>query len=234
VLILGLSWVAEAETIRILIPSSYKESLGDLSETHPNLELVFASTVDEIEFFVTTCEAAVGMWSGYAPSLAHGIDNLKWIQSSSAGVEGFLRVSEIAESDVVLTNAKIIQGPEIGDHAMALLLNLTRDIKGFNEQMAKGWHRQARLPMIELRGKTLLIIGLGGIGSQVAERAAAFGMRILAVDPKDIPYWSAVSYIGKPDELDALIGEADVIISCAPRTPATEKILGAEQFELMK
>jgi phosphoglycerate dehydrogenase-like enzyme len=199
VLVFGLSCAAEAETIRILVPTYYKESLADLSESYPNLELVFASTADEVESFVTTCEAAVGVWSSYAQSLALGIDNLEWIQSSSAGVEGFLRVREIADSDVVLTNAKIIQGPEIGDHAMALLLN-----------------------------------GLGGIGSQVAERAAAFGMRILAVDPKDIPYWSAVSYIGKPDELDALIPEADVIISCAPRTPETEKLLGAKQFELMK
>jgi phosphoglycerate dehydrogenase-like enzyme len=225
---------AYAEKIRILVSSYFAEELADLSETYPNLELVVASSREEVEFYVPSCEAVVGVWSSYAPALVAGIDNLRWIQSSSAGVEGFLREQGIADSDVVLTNAKIIQGPEIGDHAMALLLNLTRDIKGFNEKMAVGWNRSSRLPMIELRGKTMLILGLGGIGSQVAERAAAFGMRIVAVDPKDIPYWSAVSYIGKPDELDALIPEADVIVSCVPHTPATDKMLGAKQFELMK
>jgi phosphoglycerate dehydrogenase-like enzyme len=225
---------AAEEPIRILVLSDFADALSDLVEDIPNLEFVTAANADEIAMNVMESDAAVGVWGDFADALTPGAKNLEWIQSASAGVEGFLRVPEIVESKMVLTNAKIIQGPEIGDHAMALLLNLTRDIKGFNEQMATGWKRESRLPLIELRGKTMLVIGLGGIGYQVAERAAAFGMRVLATDPKDIPYSSAVDYLGKPDELHALLPKADVVAVCAPRTPATEKMLGVEEFALMK
>jgi phosphoglycerate dehydrogenase-like enzyme len=118
---------------------------------------------------------------------------------------------------------------------MALLLFQTRDLKFLNEQMKVGFRRgESRLPQIELRGKTALIIGLGGIGTQVAERAFAFGMRILAVDPKDIPYMRAVEYCGKPDELRTLLPEADVVISCVPFTEPSYRMLGAAEFDLMK
>ena len=100
--------------------------------------------------------------------------------------------------------------------------------------METGWHRQSDLPMIELRGKTMLVVGLGGVGTQVAERAFAFGMRILAVDPKDIPYMRAVEYVGKPDELEELLPQADVVVNCAPHTPETDKMFGSHQFSIMK
>jgi phosphoglycerate dehydrogenase-like enzyme len=225
--------IAAEETIRILVPSYFAGELADVGKGYPGLEIVIAAP-DEVSTKIIGCDAAVGVWHRLSESLLPGIDNLRWIQSASAGVEGFLRFAEIANSDVVLTNAKIIQGPEIADHAMALLLNLTRDIKGFNERMGSEWKRESRLPMIELRGKTMLVIGLGGIGTQVTERAAAFGMRVLAIDPKDIPYTRNVEYVGKPDELDALIPQADVVVSCVPRTPDSEGMLGPRQFELMK
>jgi phosphoglycerate dehydrogenase-like enzyme len=88
--------------------------------------------------------------------------------------------------------------------------------------------------MIELRGRTALVIGVGGIGTQVAQRAAAFGMRVFAVDPKDAPLHRDLTYVGKPDELDVLLPEADVVFSCVPRTPRTEGMLGRAQFDAMK
>ena len=100
--------------------------------------------------------------------------------------------------------------------------------------MGRGWERRSRLPMIELRGRTALVIGLGGIGTQVAQRATAFGMRVLAVDPTDVPMHRDVTYVGKPDELDVLLPEADVVFSCVPRTSESERMLGPKQFDLMK
>lgn len=226
---------SHAQTHRILVQSGFAAGLRDLSERYPNLEIVSAGSSSQILEQIPECDALVGVYTNVdLPAIVRAGKKLKWIQSMSAGVAGFVGVPELRDSDILLTNAKIIQGPEIADHALGLLLNLTRDLKSFNAQMASGFSRRNRLPLIELRGKTVLIIGLGGIGTQTAERCAAFGMRVLAVDPKDIPYMNAVERVVKPDEFEALLPECDVIISCAPRTPESEGMLGPKQFELMK
>lgn len=232
---LAIESPAYAGTVRVCILERYHDALAGLTERHPNLELVTAKNGADLVAKVGGCDAVVGLnpGSGVAPVIQAG-GGLKWVQTTSAGVETYLAVAELRDSDILLTNTKIIQGPEIADHAMALLLNLTRDMKFFNEQMARGFERRSRLPLIELRGKTALILGLGGIGTQTAERAAAFGMRVLAVDPKDMPLRRDVEYVGKPDELDALIPEADVIFSCVPLTARSRGMLGRRQFEAMK
>ncbi len=185
---------------------------------------------------VEDASAVVGLPSSYptAKIVTTG-KKLRWMQTMSAGVEVTLRDEVVRNADFTLTNAKIIQGPEIADHAMALLLCHTRDLKFHNEQMTKvGFQRVNRLPQIELRGKTALVIGLGGIGRQVAERCFAFGMRVLAVDPKDMPLSRAVEEVRKPDDLDQLLPKADVVISCTPHTPKSEGMIGRKQFALMK
>ncbi len=233
VLILALASLAAsgaaAQSVTVCTPAFFLDVLADLEDEHENLDLV---ALDE-DLDPNVCN---GLIAGY-----RGIENfltadskLRWIQSNSAGVEGFLEIPDLRDSDITLTNAKIIQGPEIADHAFALLLNFTRNIKAFNAQMPEGWNTDRALPMIELRGKTALVIGLGGIGTQIAQRAAAFGMTVIGVDPKDIPIHRDVAYVGKPDELDDLLPRADVVFSAVPHTPATEGMIGARQFDLMK
>ena len=101
--------------------------------------------------------------------------------------------------------------------------------------MEPGSAERARLPMIELRHKTMLIIGLGGIGSQVAQRAAAFGMRVLGVDPKDIPLSRDVEESGgSGPDAPRSCPKADVVVSSVPHTPASEGMLGAAEFAAMK
>ncbi len=222
-----------AESVKILVHSAYASELMDIEDSYPDLEIVSATTHSEILEAVPDCEAII-YWGFDIATIVRTGTKLKWMQSMSAGVEGFVSVPEMMERDILLTNAKIIQGPEIADHVMALLLNLTRDLKFYNEQMATGWNRAQRLPHVELRAKTALVMGLGGIGTQVAERCFAFGMRVIAVDPKDIPYMRSVDYLGKPEDLHELLPQADVVISCVPRTHESEGMLGRKEFDLMK
>ena len=219
---------APAAAQTICMPSVLAEALADLEEQHPSLRFLSGDDAEP-----GACEGLIAGYRGIENHFAAD-SRLRWIQSNSAGVEGFLALPDLRDSDVVLTNAKIIQGPEIADHAFALLLNFTRNIKAFNAQMPEGWNTNRELPMIELRGKTAVVIGLGGIGTQIAQRAAAFGMTVIGVDPKDIPIHRDVAYVGKPDELDDLLPRADVVFSAVPHTPATEGMIGARQFELMK
>jgi phosphoglycerate dehydrogenase-like enzyme len=164
--------------------------------------------------------------------------NLKWVGVMSAGVERVLfpsdGTSDLRQSNIVLTNNKIVQGPEIADHALAMLLMLSRDLYVLyrNDQQqiwnAKSFHG------IELRGKTAVVVGVGGVGTQIAIRANAFGMTVIGVDPEDKPFLPFLDRVVKPDQFDDVIPKADVIFISAPDTPRSHKMMGARQFELMK
>ena len=223
--------------VKILIPANFKARLADLEEQLPDLDLVFAERQDMLKQ-IADCDGVIlaGYGGEQAQELFRAAKKLRWVHSYSAGVETIVLIPELRDSDILLTNAKIIQGPEIADHAFGMLLLHTRNLKQYNQAMETGWMGRdpTRLPIIELRGKTMLIIGLGGIGTQVAQRAAAFGMRVLAVDPKDMPITRNVEYVGKPDELNDLLPQADVVVSSVPHTTESEGMLGKEQFDVMK
>ena len=155
------------------------------------------------------------------------------MQTFSAGVEN-LRWKEFLESGVVLTNCKIVQGPNIADHAFAMLLALTRGLFHYIPgRTNQEWSRD-EAGLTELKDMTAVIIGVGGIGSQIAQRAHGFGMKVIGVDPKDIAPGLGVSRIVTPDHLDEVLPLADVVFVSAPLTPQSRHMMGPRQFELMK
>jgi len=163
---------------------------------------------------------------------------LEWIHFYAGGVDQIL-FPELVDSEITLTNAKIIKGYQVADHALALLLGLTRRLNETIVFQRKGewsrrYFRKAENQPIELHGRTALIIGLGGIGTQIAQRAYAFGMRVIAVDPKDIPFMHFVSAVYKPDQLRRVIPRADVVFMAAPLTSETKRMLAAREFTMMK
>ena len=163
--------------------------------------------------------------------------NLEWVQATSAGVEAYSFWPEFMQSDVQLTNCKVVQGPTIGDHAFALLLALTRGLHEYiPSKEDAAWKSRADAPkvMTELPGMTAVIIGAGGIGTQIAQRAHGFGMNVIGVDPKDIPVSVFIPTIVKPDQLDEVLPRADVVFVSAPLTPQSEKTISSKQFDLMK
>jgi D-2-hydroxyacid dehydrogenase (NADP+) len=164
--------------------------------------------------------------------------NLKWVQVMSAGVEGVLfpkdGSSDLRQSKIILTNNKIVQGPEIADHALAMLLMMSRDLYAmYRNDQQQVWDPHS-FHSIELRGKTAVIVGVGGVGTQIAIRANAFGMNVIGVDPEDKPFLPFIQRIVKPDEFDDVVPLADVIFISAPDTPKSHKMMGAREFELMK
>lgn len=212
---------------KVLVFGLSGENVQELQAAVPEAQVITASG-DNAATLVVDADALVG--SCNSALLAKG-EKIRWVQTASAGVEGCVPL--LGQRDILLTNAKILMGPEIADHAMAMLLALTRSLRQTIPAQARGeWRRNYR--PIELRGKTALIIGVGGIGTQIAERAAAFGMRVLGVDPKDIPYINAIDRVVPPDQLKEMLPEADVVFMAAPHTPESEYMLGPEQFSLMK
>jgi phosphoglycerate dehydrogenase-like enzyme len=134
----------------------------------------------------------------------------------------------------VLTNNQIVQGPEIADHALALLLTLSRGINTFMLNKQQELWQPRPYNGIELNGRTAVVIGVGGIGTQIAVRASAFGMNVIGVDPEDIPYAPFLKRVVKPDQLNEVLPQADVVFVSAPHTPKSHKMLGPELFDLMK
>ena len=162
---------------------------------------------------------------------------LKWVQTMSAGVEGVLFMSggnDLRNSNIVLTNNKIVQGPEIADHAMAMLLALTRRLPRYMAEMKDEVQDHRPFDGIELRGRTAVVVGVGGIGMQIAQRAWAFGMTVIGVDPEDKPFSPFLASVVKPDQIDEVIPKADVVFISAPHTELSHKEVGAREFELMK
>ncbi len=156
----------------------------------------------------------------------------------SAGVEHVLFPSDggsdLRQSSITLTNNKIVQGPEIADHALAMLLMLSRKLYAlYRNDQQQIWQPSA-YGGIELNGKTALVVGLGGIGTQIAVRAHAFGMTVIGVDPEDKPFLPFVQRVVKPDELDDVLPQADVVLLSVPDTPKSHKMMGAREFERMK
>ena len=162
---------------------------------------------------------------------------LRWVQSWSAGVEGFLFRSGntlLRDSPIVLTNNRIVEGPELADHAFAMLLALTRQLPRFMANQAQERWQANNQGILILKDKTAVVIGVGGAGFNIATRAWAFGMTVIGVDPEDYPMTPIVKKYVKPDQLDEVLPEADVVFVSAPHTPESNKMIGPKQFELMK
>jgi phosphoglycerate dehydrogenase-like enzyme len=139
----------------------------------------------------------------------------------------------------VLTNLQRLHGPNVADQAFALLLALSRGVKQplGNGSSAKQptWNalKQDIKPQ-ELHGKTLLLVGLGGIGTQISRRANAFGMRVMAVDPREMERPSFVFSLDKPAKLLDLLPKADVVLVACPLTAESRGMFGPKQFQAMK
>ncbi len=228
-LLFAAAFLLSAASKKIVVVGMGPAEIQEMGQVSPDVAVVAADT-GNLNAQVADADAIFGTIS---PELFAADKKLKWVQTYSAGVETY-RFPAFTNSDVVLTNCKIIQGPEIADHAFALLLSLTRQLNQIIPMRTKEeWPRGAFHP-VELRGKTALIIGVGGIGQQIAQRANAFGMKVIGVDPKEIPFSPYISKVVPPDRLDTVIPEADVVFVSAPHTPQSEGMIGPKQFEMMK
>jgi len=124
---------------------------------------------------------------------------------------------------------------EVSDHVLAMLHTWNRKIALFDQSVkSEGWgHLGLTMRIKRLRGKTIGIVGFGRIGQAVAEKASAFGLKILASDPVT-PKEIVESYGGQLVTFEELLEQSDFVSLHAPLTPATEKLIGSREFGLMK
>jgi phosphoglycerate dehydrogenase-like enzyme len=171
------------------------------------------------------------------PRIINVATRLRWLASLSAGVEYCMVLPAVKARSLMMTNMRGIDAPVIAEHAIAMMLALAHGLDRFALDTAQQqWSRAsaAQVPMQFLEGKTLLVSGLGGIGTEVAKRGAGLGMKVLATREGGSGKPDFVSYIGQPGELLTLARTADVVVSAVPLTPQTTGLYDAKFFAVLK
>jgi phosphoglycerate dehydrogenase-like enzyme len=231
---LACTLVLPAQQKKILVSDSDAPLVEELQGVTTQARIV---PVNEANVMSEIVDADAYIGEITSPEVRAG-KNLKWVGVMSAGVERVLfpadGSSELRGSKITLTNNKIVQGPEIADHALAMLLMLSRNLYIlYRNDQQQLWNPRS-FHGIELNGKTAVVVGVGGIGTQISVRANAFGMTVIGVDTEDKPFLPFLKRVVKPDQFDDVLPQADVVFISVPDTPKSHKMMGAHQFELMK
>jgi len=215
---------------RVLVWNLMPAYFDSLQAVAPGVELVPVASPEEAVARAADADAVLGLCS--AELLAAG-SGIRWIQAYSAGVERCVSIPALRERDVLVTNMQRVAGPVMAEHVLAMMLAFSRGLNFYIPQRATAsWQRELPAParMLSLTGKTVLVVGLGGIGTEVAKRAHALGMKVIATRASGREGPEFVSYVGLPDELLKLAGDADFIVNTTPLTPATSRLFDARFF----
>lgn len=196
----------------------------------PGADMVEVQSLAELPDALKGADAMISAGSSFysedvAKALkAHG-RSLRWFQTIAVGNDGFDKYG--VPRGVLVTGPGSSSSAIVAEHAMAFLLSLSRRIPSLLELQARcEWKRGVALSMSSLSGKTLLVFGFGGIGRAVAERARAFGMRIVAVRRSAAPHPLADRVYG-PGDLREAVAEADAIVLAASLNSETRRIFDA-------
>jgi phosphoglycerate dehydrogenase-like enzyme len=217
---------------KIVVLSDSATRVAWLQDVAKEVTVVGAANRSEAMAQIADADGLIG--SCNADVVNAGV-KLRWIQTQAAGVEDCLAIAKVRNGGIILTNMQRVNGPNISEHAMALILTLTRQINAYLANQSEGkWQRLPRQKLMDLDGHTMLVVGLGGIGTMIAERAHAFGMHVIATRNSGHEGPSFVDYVGVADELPKLIGQADIVVNVTPLTPETTGLFNAAMFERMK
>jgi phosphoglycerate dehydrogenase-like enzyme len=162
---------------------------------------------------------------------------LRYILNYSAGVDKCTSSPLAQEREILVTNMQRIYGPGIAEHVIGMMYTLTRKLYVFRDQQREQkWDRAAveRTSMWEVQGRTMLVVGLGGIGTEIARRAHGLGMRVIATRNSSRDGPDFVEYVGLSDELHTLARQADVVVNATPLTPETTDLFDRDFFRAMK
>ena len=163
---------------------------------------------------------------------------LRWVHTGSAGV-GAALFTEMVESDVVLTNSAGVHAPPMAETVLGMMLHFARGLDyAVRDQQARRWDQTAFATsasrVIELRGATLGIIGYGGVGRAIAEKARCFGMRVLATRRHAQSSDDGTEIVTGRAGLERVLSESDVVVITIPATQQTTRLIGAPEMAMLK
>ncbi len=216
--------------MKILIyPALSAEAVADLRTVAGDAEIANAQSEAEARAAIVDADGMIGT---ITPDLLGRATRLRWLQTPIAGLEHYM-FPALVEAGLTLTNMAGIYSDQIADQALAYILMFARGMHLYlRRQLQHNW--QTGAPVVHLADQTLGIVGLGGIGAEVAKRGHALGMRVIAVEPRPRPNQPFVDELWGQDRLDDLLAAADFLVLCVPHTPETVKLIRAAQLQRMK
>lgn len=225
-------WTPPGKIVVWQLPVGSQE---DLQSAAPGVEIVMVSSREQATAEAADAQAIVGICS---EKVLSGAPGLFWVQVFTAGVERCVVLPGMKDGHKLLTNGQRIGSPALAEHAIAMMMALARGLDVYHTNQVKGkWLREPGLDRsdhMELEGRTMLVVGLGGIGTQVAKRGHGLGMRVYATRNSSREGPDYVDYVGLSDELLDLASKADVVINTVPLTNQTRGMFNAEFFDAMK
>jgi phosphoglycerate dehydrogenase-like enzyme len=221
------------------VPENYRlggPAFQRLHEAHPRVEVRIVH--DQVEFArqLTRADAVIGSrpYLKLSAAVAKPGARLRWVQTTTAGVDRAVPPDLLAAGHVTVTCIKGPPGPLIAEHAVLLMLALSRNLPVYlKNQQLHLWRREGQ-DWLPLHGQTIAILGVGSGGGNLARVCkTGFGMTVLGMTrtPRDIPHVDRA--FGQSELLGAL-PEADFVVLCLPHTPETRHIINAAAFDAMK
>lgn len=208
------------------------EGVETLRRRFPHIEFIHATTPEDRAHGLQDCDVAY-TWILKGDEAATA-PNLKWVHTSAVAVETIC-LDDLFARTIAVSNTRGVQAVPIAEHVMAVTLGLAKQLPFVLEHQRQAtWAQNAfvgeRLPWL-LKGRTMGLVGVGTIGSEIAKRAEAFGMRVIALRRQ--PGYGVIGHVDRvygKEDLGEFLGQCYVLVIAAPLTPETQGLLGAKQF----
>ena len=209
-----------------------KRHLEKIRAVSKNIKVSAISSLDKQELAKQLEDANIIAGVPFViPSITNA-KKLKWIHSFSAGVEKVL-TEEIVKSKVIVSNSSGIHATPIAEHVIGFMLIFTRRFYDtFKKQQKKIW--ESNQDLTELREKTVLVVGLGHIGTEVGRIADCFGANVIGIKHNFKKRADFVDKLYSSDQLDEALPKADFVVLCLPLTSETHHLFNMKKFRLMK
>lgn len=214
-------------------PLSIKEKhLEKIRAVDKSINVTAVSSFDKQEIVKNLVDADIIAGSPWVVPPIAKAKKLKWIHSFSAGMDRVL-TPQVLKSKIILSNSSGIHAIPIAEHVIGFMLIFTRKFYDtFKNQQKRIWEKNQNVT--ELRDKTVLVMGLGNIGTEVARLASCFGANVIAVkqDIKNKPDFMSKVY--SKSKLEKVLPKADFVVLCLPLTTRTHHLFDMKKFKLMK
>jgi len=216
---------------RSTLGGSEAEFLAGIEAVAGGAEVILFEPFDPDLDLIADADVFIGFCR---PQILNQLENLRWIHTYLVGVDRCLSDPGVRKMDFIMSNNQRVSGQSIAELAITMTLMLSRKLHYYQEQQdQRRWARDAELST-DLSGKTLLILGLGGIGTETARRASALGMRVIATRNSSREGPEFVDKVGLSDQMYEFAGEADFVVNTLPLTDKTNGLIDSRFFSALR